>query len=65
MCDAFFHLNFLNARGFLAQKICDVHVSFCQLSGVKNGGHSQEPCFLGQFITGEHQRSRISCPKES
>ena len=36
-----FHLNFLNARGTLAQKIYNAHAIFCQLSNVKNGVQSQ------------------------
>ena len=33
----FYHLNFLNVQGILAQKI-NVHAIFCQFSDVKNGG---------------------------
>ena len=33
MC--FFHLNFLNARGILAQKIYNVHPIFCHFSDIK------------------------------
>ena len=34
----FYHLNFLNVQGILAQKIYNVHAIFCQFSDVKNGG---------------------------
>ena len=34
----FFHLNFLNAQGILAQKIYNVHTIFRQFSDVKNSG---------------------------
>ena len=34
----FFHLNFLNAQGILAQKIYNAHTIFCQFSDTKNGG---------------------------
>ena len=40
MC--FFHVNFLNAQGMLAQGIYDVDTVFCQFSDVKNGGRSQK-----------------------
>ena len=41
MC--FFHLNFLNVRGTLAQKIYNAHAIFLQFSEVINGGRSQQP----------------------
>ena len=34
----FFNLNFLNARGILAQKIYSAHAIFCHISDAKNGG---------------------------
>ena len=34
----FFHLNFLNEQGILAQKIYKVHTVFHQLSDIKNWG---------------------------
>ena len=34
----FYHLNFLNVQGILAQKIYNVRAIFCQFSDVKNGG---------------------------
>ena len=37
MRDAFFHLNFLNATGILAQKIYDARATFRQFSDVKDG----------------------------
>ena len=61
----FFHQNFLNARGILAQKTYNAHAIFCQFSDVKNGGRSQQPSVLGQLVTGEPQRTRIRHPKES
>ena len=63
MCDAVFHLNFLDVRVILAQKICDT--IFRQFSDVKNRGRFQQSSVLGQLISGEPQRSRISRPKES
>ena len=33
----FFHLNFLNAQGILAQKFYNGHAIFCQFSDVKHG----------------------------
>ena len=39
----FFHLNFLNEQGTLAQKIYNVHTIFCQFFDVKNGGYFQQP----------------------
>ena len=38
MRDAFFQLNFLNARGILAQKIYNAHTIFRQFSDIKNWG---------------------------
>ena len=61
----FFHPNFLNARVILAQKIYNACTIFHQFSDVKNGGQSQQPSILGQLVTSEPQRTRISCPKES
>ena len=55
MRDAFFDIKFLNARGILAQKVSDAI----------NGGRSQKPSILCQLITGESQRTGISCCKES
>ena len=45
MC--FFHLNFLNAWGILAQKIYNAHAIFHQFSDFKNGGQSQQTSILG------------------
>ena len=61
----FYHLNFLNVQGILAQKIYNVHAIFCQFSDVKNGGWSQQPHALCQLVTSESQHTGISCPKES
>ena len=61
----FFHLNFLNVRGILAQKIYDAHAIFHHFSDVKNGGQSQQPRVLCQLVNDESQRTGISCPKES
>ena len=61
----FFHLNFLNTRGILAQKIYNVRAIFYQFSDVKNMGQSQQPTILGQLVTGKPQRTRINRPKES
>ena len=47
----FFHLNFLNAQGILAQKIYNVHAIFCQFSDVINGKRSQQPSVLCQLVT--------------
>ena len=55
MCDAFFHLNFLNARGILAQKIYDARTTFRR---------SQRPSVLGQLVCGGPQYTGISRPKE-
>ena len=61
----FFHLNFLNAQGILAQK-CIMHVLFfCQFSDVKDGGQSQQLSVLSQLVTGEPQRTGLSHPKKS
>ena len=66
MCDVFFfYLDFLNARGILAQKMYNAHTIFCQFSNIKNEGRSQQPSALGHLVTGEPQSNRISCPKES
>ena len=35
MC--FFHQNFLNVQGILAQKFYDARTIFCQFSDIKNG----------------------------
>ena len=61
----FFHLNFLNARGILAQKIYNAHAIFRQFSDVKNGGRSQQPSVFCQLVTGESQCTEIRCPMES
>ena len=61
----FFHLNFLNARGILAQKIYNAHAIFCQFSDVKNGVRSQQPSVFGRLATSEPQSTGINCPKES
>ena len=61
----FFHLNFLNAWGILAQKIYNAHAIFRQFSDVKNGGWSQQLSVLCNVVTGESQCTRISCPKEN
>ena len=58
----FFHLNFLNAPGILAQKIYNPHAIFHQFSDVKNGGQSQQQSALYQFVTSESQHTEISCP---
>ena len=60
----FFHLNFLNARGILAQKIYNVRVIFHSFSDVKNGVPSQKPSVLGHLVTSKPQRIGISHPKE-
>ena len=65
MSDASFHLNFLNARGTLAQKIYNARVIFRQFSEIKNGGQSKQPSVLGQMVTSEPQQTGISRPKES
>ena len=44
----FFHLNFLNEQGTLAQKIYNVHTIFCQFFDVKNGGYFQQPSILAE-----------------
>ena len=61
----FFHVNFLNAKGILAQKIYNACAISRQFSDVKNGGQSQQPSVLGQMVTGEPHRTGISRPKES
>ena len=61
----YFHLNFLNARGTLAQKIYNAYAIFYQFSKVKNGGRSQQASILCQLITDESQSIQISCSKES
>ena len=38
----FFHLNFLNVKGFLAQKFFNVLAIFHQFSDFKNGGQSHQ-----------------------
>ena len=63
MC--FFHLNFINVQGTLAQKLYNVHAIFHQFSENINRGWSQQPSILCQLVTGESQRTGISCPKES
>ena len=52
-------------QGILTQKIYNAPAIFRQFSDVKNGGRSQQPSILCQLVTGEFQRTRISCPKES
>ena len=42
----FLHLNFLNARGILAQKIHNADAIFRQFSDVKNWEQSQQPSVL-------------------
>ena len=61
----FFQLNFLNVQDILVQKIHNVHAIFCQFSNIKNGGQSKQPSVLGQLVTGELQRTRISHSNES
>ena len=61
----FFHLNFLNARGILAQGIYYGSTIFRQFSDVKSGVRSQQPSILGRLVTVEPQRTGISRPKES
>ena len=61
----FFHLNFLNVQGILAQKIYNAHAIFCQFSVTKDGEWSQQPSILCQLVTSESQCTGISCPKES
>ena len=63
MC--FFHLNFLNVQGILAQKVYDANTIFRQFSDIKDEGWSQQPSVLGQMVTGEPQHPGISWPKES
>ena len=62
----FFHLNFLRARGILAQKLYNAHTIFRQFSDIKIGGRTKrQPSVLGQLVTGESQHTGVSCPKES
>ena len=61
----FFHLNFLNAWGIFAQKIYNAHAIFCQFSDFKDGARSEELSVLCQLVTGESQRTEITCPKAS
>ena len=61
----FFHVNFLHASGILAPEIYNVHAIFRQFSDFINEGRSQRPSVLCQLVTGESQRTGISCPKES
>ena len=61
----FLHLNFLNVRGTLAQKIYNVNAIFRRFSGVIDRGQSQQRSVLCQLVTGESQGTGISCPKES
>ena len=61
----FLHLNFLNARGSLAQKICNMNAIFRRFSDVINGEQSQQRSVFCQLVTGESQGTGISCPKES
>ena len=49
----FFHVNSLNARDILAQKIYNVHTIFRQFSDVVNGRQSQQTSILCQLVTGE------------
>ena len=51
----FYDLNFLNARGVLAQKIYNAHTIFFQFSNTENEGQFQQPIDLGQLVTGEPQ----------
>ena len=46
----FFHLNFLNKRGFLTQKIYNVHTIFVTFLTLKMG-RSQQPNVLGELFT--------------
>ena len=61
----FFHLNFLNARGILTQKIYNARAIFRQFSDINNGGQGQQPSVLAQLVTGEPQHTGISHPKGS
>ena len=61
----FLHLNFLNVRGTLAQKIYNVNAIFRRFSDVIDRGQSQQRSVLCQLVTGEFQGTGISCPKES
>ena len=51
MC--FFHLNFLNAQGILAQKIYNARAIIHQFSEVKNGGRCQQSSIIAQLVTSE------------
>ena len=59
------YLNFLNARGILAQNIYNMDAIFRQFSDVENERRSQQPSVLCQLVTSESQRTEISCPKVS
>ena len=63
MRDAFFHLNFLNMRGILAQKTHNACNIFHQFSDIKHGERFKQPSILGQLVTGEPQCT--GHPKES
>ena len=65
MCDAFFHLNLLNAQGILAQGIYDTRVVFRQFSDVKDEARSQQRSVLGRLVSARPQRTGISRPKVS
>ena len=61
----FFHLNFLNVRGILAQKFYNACAIFSRFSEVKSVGRYQQPRVLGQLVTSETKHTRISHPRES
>ena len=59
MCQVFFfHLNFLNVQGILAQKINNVHAIFCQFSDFKNGTipTTKRPRAVGTGISRRKER---------
>ena len=65
MHDPFFSPKFSKCmRYFSPENLHNVCAIFRQFSDVKNEGCFQQPSILGQLVSGEPQRTRISHPKE-
>ena len=58
-------LNFLNMQGILVEKVYIAHAIFRQFSDIENRAWSQQASILCQLVTGESQRTWISCLRES
>ena len=65
MRDAFFSPKCSKCAWYFNPKTLNAHAIFRRFFDFKNMGRSQQPSVLGQLVTGEFQRTGISCHKES